>query len=382
MGFDDRVPTPSEQLDMTGLLSAALDDGAFALSTGLIYPPSSFGRTDELIDLAEVLRGTGAYYASHVRGEADTLMAAITEALEIGRRADVPVHLSHHKAQGRRNWGKVRESLDLVDQVRSEGRDVTLDAYPYAAGSTTLTAVLPGWVLDGGIATMLSALGDPRVRRQLVAEMSGDGAPPEDLNWQGFDVATIMLSFVPEGPNKRYEHLLLEDVAARRGEEPVETALHLIESEAGQVQIITFSMAEEDVRRVIRHPAVAIASDGWILSPEALGTPHPRNYGTFARVLGAYVREQHLLDLEDAVRKMTSLPAGRLGRRDLGRVEPGCVADLVVFDAATVSDRATFDEPHQFCTGVEHVVVNGQLVIESGRDTGASPGRVLRRGRE
>jgi N-acyl-D-amino-acid deacylase len=229
---------------------------------------------------------------------------------------------------------------------------------------------------------MLSALGDPRVRRQLVAEMSGDGAPPEDLNWQGFDVATIMLSLVPEGPNKRYEHLLLEDVAARRGEEPVETALHLIESEAGQVQIITFSMAEEDVRRVIRHPAVAIASDGWILSPEALGTPHPRNYGTFARVLGAYVREQHLLDLEDAVRKMTSLPAGRLGRRDLGRVEPGCVADLVVFDAATVSDRATFDEPHQFCTGVEHVVVNGQLVIESGRDTGASPGRVLRRGRE
>lgn len=379
MGFDDRPPTAAELTDMKSLLADALDDGVFALTTGLIYPPGSFSHVAELVELAGLLPAHGAYYASHIRGEGEALLDAVGEALRIGRETGVPVHLSHHKAQGRSHWGQVEESLGLVDAAIAAGRDVTLDQYPYAAGSTTLTAVLPAWAMEGGIPALLASLRGSGFKSRVLDEMLPSGQDVPALNWHGFDVDTIMISWLPEGPNKQYEQMLLTDVAARRNENPAEAALYLIESERARVQIITFSMSESDVQQVMRHPHGAVASDGWILNPASLGTPHPRSYGTYARVLGRYVRELGILSLEEAVRKMTSLPARRLGLPDLGRIEPGCAADLVVFDPATVADRATFQQPHQYCEGVEYVIVAGQVVIEKGCDTGAAAGRVLRR---
>jgi N-acyl-D-amino-acid deacylase len=224
---------------------------------------------------------------------------------------------------------------------------------------------------------MLQRLTDPATRARIRAELSGEAV---SQGTREFSPAEVMISAVTEGPNKIYEGLMLTEIAARRGEEAVDSALYLLQSEPRGIQMILFSMSEDDVKRVMRHPAVAVASDGWTLSPSSGGKPHPRSYGTFVRVLGKYVREEQVLRLEEAVRKMTSLPAQRLGRYDLGLVRPGCVADLVIFDPEQVADRATFQQPHQFCAGVNYVVVNGQIVVEEAQDTGAKAGRVLRRG--
>jgi len=380
MGFDDRAPTPAELAAMESLIANALEQGAFALSSGLIYVPGSYAATDELVILARVARRYGAFYSSHIRDEGDTLLDAVQEALTVGRQAGVPVQLSHHKAMGKSNWGRVETSLGMIDQARAAGHDVLADQYPYTAGSTTLAAIMPKWAMQGGVEAMLARLADPETRARIRMEIA---APPPEARQAGareFDPATIMISCIPAGPNKRHEGLMLAEIAAARGEQPVDAALHLLQSERGGVQMIVFGMSEDDVRRVMRHPAVAIASDGWTLSPAAGGKPHPLSYGTYARVLGRYVREEGVLGLEEAVRKMTSLPAQRLRRYDLGLVRPGCVADLVVFDPARVSDLATFQDPHRYCEGVTHVAVNGTLVIDGGLDTGAAAGRVLRRG--
>jgi N-acyl-D-amino-acid deacylase len=370
MGFDDRPPTPSELTQMQRLVARAFDQGVFGLSTGLIYVPGAYARTDELVALAQVAGAYGGFYSTHVRGEGDTLVEAIAEAIEIGRLAGLPVQLSHHKAAGRRNWGRVETTLAMIDRARAAGQDVLADQYPYVAGSTTLAAIMPAWAMRGGIEGMMARLADPTVRERIRAELS---AGPREL-----DLSAIVISAVPEGPNKAYEGMRLADIAAARGEDPVETALHLLETERGGVQMVVFSMAEEDVRRVMRHPAVAIASDGWTLSPAAGGRPHPRSYGTYARVLGKYVREEGILRLEEAVRKMTSLPAQRLRLFDRGIIRPGAAADLVVFDPERIEDRATFEAPHQFCAGVSYVVVCGQMIVEDGQDTGLAAGRVLR----
>jgi N-acyl-D-amino-acid deacylase len=374
MGFDDRAPTAQDLDAMRRLVAQAFEDGALGLSSGLIYVPGSYARTDELAALAEVAAGYGGFYSSHIRGEGDTLIPAVEEALEVGRRAGVPVQLSHHKATGRQNWGRVEVTLDLIDRARAQGQDVLADQYPYTAGSTTLAAIMPAWAMQGGIEAMLVRLADPAARTRIRAELAGDAHGARE-----FAPDAIMIGAVPAGPDAAYEGMMLTEIAAVRGEDPVEAALGLLERQRGGVQMIVFAMSEDDVRRVMRHPAVAIASDGWTLAPEAGGRPHPRSYGTYARVLGRYVREEGVLRLEDAVRKMTSLPAGRLGRHDLGLIRPGCAADLVVFDPDRVADLATFEEPHRFCAGVTHVIANGQMVIDDGRDTGARAGRVLRR---
>lgn len=379
MGFDDREPTAAELANMEKLVAQAFEDGAFALSSGLIYVPGSYCKTDELVALARVARRYGGFYSSHIRGEGDTLVDAVDEALQIGRAAGVPVQLSHHKAMGRRNWGKVERTLAMIDAARAEGRDVTADQYPYTAGSTTLAAIIPRWAMQGGVEGMVRRLADPAQRARIRAEIVDQSPAALRAGAREFDPETIMISYVPDGPNKPYEGKMLTEIARMRGEEPVDAALHLLAAERGGVQMIIFGMSEEDVRRVMRHPAVAIASDGWTQHPSAGGKPHPRSYGTYARVLGKYVREDRVLGLEEAVRKMTSLPAQRLARFDLGLIRPGCMADLVVFDPERVGERATFQDPHQYCVGVIHVVVNGQVVIDEGRDTGARAGRVLRR---
>lgn len=379
LGFDDRAPTTAELEDMRSLVAQALAEGAYALSTGLIYVPGSYSETDEIVALAEVAARQGGFYSSHIRGEGETVVEAVQEALTIGREAGLPVQLSHHKALGRAHWGKVGTTLGLIDRARSEGQDVLADQYPYTAGSTTLAAILPRWAMEGGLPGLQARLADPAARARIRAAIAPDAGDTQAPGDREFESDSILISALPDGPNKQYEGLMLTEIAARRGEAPVDSALHLIESEAGGIQMIIFGMAEDDVRTVMRHPAVAVASDGWTLHPAAGGKPHPRSYGTFVRVLGHYVREEGVIGLEDAVRKMTSLPAQRLRRYDLGLIRPGCQADLVVFDPDRVIDTATYQDPHQYCAGVSHVVVNGQIVIENAEDTGATPGRVLRR---
>ncbi|HEX2172640.1 MAG TPA: D-aminoacylase [Dehalococcoidia bacterium] len=379
MGFDDRAPSASELEQMERLVADALEAGANALSTGLIYVPGSYSRTDEIVALARVAARYGGFYSSHIRGEGDSLITAVEEALTIGREASLPVQLSHHKALGRPYWGRVEASLAMIDQARASGQDVLADQYPYTAGSTTLAAIVPRWAMEGGISGLQRRLADPAARARIRAAIAPDAAETQALREREFDPEGIMISAVPEGPNKQYEGLMLPDIAARRGEEPVDSALHLLAAERGAVQMIAFGLAEADVRRVMRHPAAAVASDGWTLHPSAGGKPHPRSYGTYVRVLGHYVREEGVLALEEAVRKMTSLPAQRLGREDLGVIRAGGRADLVVFDPDRVADRATYHDPHQFAAGVGHVIVNGQVVIDEGEDTGVPAGRVLRR---
>lgn len=378
MGFDKRAPSATELVAMERLVAQAFEQGVLGLSSGLIYVPGIYAGLDELVALAKVAKQYGGFYSSHIRGEGDTLLDAVDEALKVGRRAGVPVQLSHHKAMGPRNWGRVETTLSMIDQARAEGHDVLADQYPYIAGSTTLTAILPPWAMEGGIPRMLDRLRQPEARSRIYeAIQGGDGSETEVNTGRDFDLETIMISYVPNGPNKWCEGMMLTDIAAKRGEQAAESALYLLESERGAVQMIAFSMSEEDVRRVMRHPAVAVGSDGRALNPAAGGKPHPRSYGTYARVLGHYVREEKVLRLEDAVRKMTSLPAQRLRCYERGLIRPGCVADIVVFDPDRIADRATFHDPHAYCEGVTHVFVNGQLVIENEDDTGASPGRVL-----
>lgn len=364
MGFADRDPSDTELDRMKRLVAEACEAGAFGVSTGLVYVPGSYARERELVALAEVAGRYGGFYASHIRNEAAGLLDAVAEALRIGRQARVPVQLSHHKAMGRRNWGRVHESLRAIDDARAAREDVLADQYPYAAGSTTLTSILPAWALEGGIEALLARLADPATRAAIRSEIAGHS---------DFDPTAIVVASAPPELAAAAEGRTLAEL----GEDPVEAALALLEAARGAVQIVAFGMSEDDVRTVMQHPAVAVASDGWTLNPDAGGRPHPRSYGTYARVLGTYVREQGVLSLEEAVRKMTSVPAQRLGRADLGRVAAGCRANVVLFDPDRVADRATFDAPHRYADGVTHVLVDGQLVIEEGDDTGAAAGEVL-----
>jgi N-acyl-D-amino-acid deacylase len=370
LGFDDRAPQVPELDRMRELVDRELRAGAFGLSTGLVYTPGSHADLHELVVLADVAGAHGRFYASHIRSEGDRSVAAVAEALEIGRRAGTPVQLSHHKAMGRANWGTVDTTLAMIDDARASGLDVTADQYPYVAASTTLSNLLPAWARVGGLDGML-AIFDDLDRRAHLAEGVRAGASDYDLD-------QVMISAVPQGENADAAGRMLVDVADAAGEQPTDTLFRLLAAERDRVQMVIFGMAEADVRAVMAHPQVAFASDGWTLDPAAGGTPHPRSYGTYVRVLGEYVREQGVLPLEEAVRKMTSLPASRLGCDDRGVVRVGARADLVAFDPDLVADRATFRAPHQFATGVELVIVNGRIVIDAGRDTGEEAGVVLR----
>jgi N-acyl-D-aspartate/D-glutamate deacylase len=379
MGFDRREPNLSELETMEKLVAKAMEEGAFGLSSGLIYVPGSYSQTPELVALAKVSARYGGFYSSHIRGEGATLIPAVEEALTVGREAGLAVQLSHHKASGTANWGMVNSSLRLIDEARAVGQDVLADQYPYTAGWTTLSALMPQWALEGGMEEMRRRFNDPETRSRIIKAIS---ETDPDAGSSQFPVETITVCGIPEGPNKQYDGLPLSEIGKKRGENPVESALYLLANEPNGASIIVHTMSEEDVRQVMSHPAVAIGSDGYSVNPTIGSHLHPRAYGTYTRVLGHYVREEKVLRLEEAVRKMTSLPAQRLGRYDLGLVRPGCQADLVVFDPEQICDMATFSEPHRYSKGIKYVLVNGQIVIESGQDTGVNAGRVLRRNRE
>jgi N-acyl-D-amino-acid deacylase len=372
MGMDARPATPAELRALAREARQAMDEGAVGLSTGLIYPPGVVAGTDELVTLARAVGEAGGLYASHIRGEGDTLEAAVAEAIEIGRRAALPVQISHLKAAGRPNWPKMAAVIARIEAARAEGLDVTADMYPYRAGSASLRSLLPDWAQAGGRAALLGRLGDGLARRRVAEALEGPGIA-RDAGWDG-----VYLASYPVRPE--YEGRSLADLALERKRAPSEAVLDLLLEGEGEADMISFMMSEENVTLGLGQPFVMIGSDGEGRTPRgpcAGGKPHPRNYGTCPRLLGHYVRERGVLSLETAIRKLTGLPAEKLRLRDRGVLEPGAFADVVIFDAGTVADTATFADPHRYPVGIPWVLVNGQPVIAEGRHTAARPGRIL-----
>lgn len=365
--------------ELSGVLRAVedgLDEGAFGLSTGLEYTPGRYTPTSEIVEMARVVARRGGLYASHIRNEETTLLEAVDEAIGIGRRSGVRVQVSHLKAAGRENWVKQQGALDLIASARQAGTDVLADAYPYTAYSTTLTILLSAEALEGGTPALMTRLADPTWRARMRKEID------EQLARELGDYALIVISRVKTPANQTLVGKNMVDIARSWNVEASEAVLRLLEQEEGAVGMIGHGMAPDNVEKVLRHPLVMVGSDGSSMAPvgRAAGTrPHPRSYGAFARVLGHYVRERKALTLPEAIRKMTSMPADQIGLSDRGRIARGKVADLVVFDASTVSDAATFETPHRYAVGISYVVVNGVPVIERGEPTGATPGRALRR---
>jgi N-acyl-D-amino-acid deacylase len=376
IGPVDRPLTPDELQAVLRAVEEGLDEGAFGLSTGLEYTPGRYTPTSEIVAMARVTSRYGGLYASHIRNEEATLLEAVDEAIGIGRQSGARVQISHLKAAGQPNWGRQQGALDLIASARRDGVMVLADAYPYTAYSTGLTILLSDAALDGGMPKVLERLRDSawrgRMRREVEAQMALELG----------DYALIVIASVRTPGNQAVVGRNLVEIAKAWGMEPVDTVLRLIEEEQGAVSIIGHGMSPENVEKMLRHPLVMIGSDGRSMSPTgraASTRPHPRSYGAFARVLGYYTRERRLFDLPDAVRKMTSMPADQIGLRDRGRIARGLKADLVVFDAATVKDDATFESPHRYASGIPHVLVNGVPVVDGGQHTGATPGRALRR---
>lgn len=379
MGYADRPPTSDEVRRMASLLEAELEAGAFGFSSGLIYSPGCYSDTRELAELGAVAARHGAFYATHMRSESAALVEAVDEALAVGRHGGCAVQISHHKACGRSNWGKVEQTLRMVDQARASGVDVHLDQYPYLATSTGLAVTLPRWAHEGGHRAVLARLRDPETRARLVAEVAALGETGYVADGGGW--SSMLIAGVDSAQNRWLQGLSVEQIAARLGCTPAEAVVRLLEEEELLVAIVHFVLCEEDVELVLRHPLTMIGSDGNaqpLAGPQARGKPHPRAFGTFPRVLALYVRERRLLTWQEAVFKMTGLPARRLGLEDRGTIRPGAWADLVVLDPQSVTDTATYTEPHQAAAGIERVFVNGVETVAGGKLTGRRGGRVLR----
>ena len=374
IGNGNRPATADEIVKMQALVEQGMKDGAFGLSTGLFYVPGTFTPTSEVIELAKVAGRYGGVHVSHQRDDAAGVIESVKETIAIGEGGGLPTQVTHHKVVGKANWGKSVETLRLIDEARARGVDATIDQYPYTASSTSVaSALLPAWALEGTREAQMARLKNPAERAKMKADsvaMIRDergGGDPQNVQFAscGFD---------PTLAGKT-----LADLTRRRGLEPTlenaaETTMWLVER--GGCQGIFHAMSEGDIERIMRHPATMIASDGEV-PIFGRANPHPRSYGTFARVLGVYVRDRHVLTLEDAVRKMTSFPASRLRLTDRGVLRPGMKADITVFDPATVHDTATYQQPHQYAEGFSYVVVNGQVVFEGTDMTAARPGRVL-----
>ncbi len=370
----NRPPSPSELETMRELVAQAMKDGAFGLSTGLKYVPGTFARTDEIIALARVAGAAGGIYTTHLREEGVELIPAVKEAIEIGRQAGIPVHLTHHKVVGLPSWGASSLTLQLVDQAVADGQDVTLDQYPYTASNTNISILIPSWALAGGREAFRARMGDPaeraRARAEIVHAILTDRG--------GGDIDRVQFTAVAWRPE--LEGKTLRAWCLERGLPPTpENGADLvIEAElAGGCLCIFHAMSDEDVDRIMQHPRTMIASDAYLVQHGEI-SPHPRVYGTFPRVLGHYSRDRKLFPLETAIHKMTQLPAHRLGLRDRGTLTVGMFADIVIFDPETVIDRATYQSPHQFPQGIRFVFVNGVVALENGLPTAARGGQVLR----
>jgi N-acyl-D-amino-acid deacylase len=381
LGYADRPPTPEELNRMEDLVRQAMEEGALGVGSSLIYAPAFYAGTPELVALARVAGAFGGSYISHLRSEGNRLIEAVDEFLTIAREAGVPAEIYHLKAAGRDNWPKMDTVITKIEQARADGLAITADMYTYPAGATGLDASMPPWVQEGGLDTWVQRLQDPIQRGRVLHEMRTPTDAWENLYLAAGSPERVLLVEFRQDSLKYLTGRTLAEAAALRGTSPEETAIDLVVADHSRVGTVYFLMSEDNIRKQIQLPWVSFGSDAASLAPEGVflrSNPHPRAYGNFARVLGTYARDEGLLNLAEAVRRLTSLPAATLQLRRRGRLVPGFFADVVVFDPTSVQDHATFDQPHQYATGVRHVFVNGMPVLTDGEHTGALPGRVVR----
>ncbi|MEM1610801.1 MAG: D-aminoacylase [Sulfolobales archaeon] len=374
LGYSDIKPSERELEEMKRYVEEAMRSGAFGLSTGLIYVPSMFGDAREIIELAKVAARFGGLYATHMRNEGVGLIDSIIESIGVGLETGISVEISHLKASGRPAWGKITVALDLISEYVSRGYDISADAYPYTASSTSMTALLPKHIREGAGEEVLERLRDPRVINYIRENLGGEIIEGRYLSW-----SDISISFSPR--HREYEGMRIDKIAEKLGLDPVEAIVKILVEDELSTRIIIYGMREEDVEKVISHPLIAIGSDGSI-TRQGVGKPHPRSYGTFPRIIARYVREKKLISLQEAIRKMTSLPARKLRLLDRGILRPGMKADITIFDYYKVEDTATYENPHSYPKGIIYVIINGCIAVDNGRLVGRKRcGRVLRLGK-
>ena len=381
IGYDDRPPTPQELDQMKKLVADAMRDGALGVSTSLQYVPARFAKTDELVELAKVAHQYGGIYATHQRSEANTIDASLDEVFEIAQKAQIPVEIWHLKTAYKKNWGRMAHVLTRIKQARDRGLDVTADIYPYIAGSTALSACLPPWALEGGTDKMLNRLRDPQTRQRLKKEISEEQTEWENIYLGSGGPGGVLIGAVVNRELEPLQGKRISEIAEQQKKDPLDVVFDLILADHGQTGAIYFMMSEADMRLAMQSPFVSFCTDSGARAadgPLAGSKSHPRGWGSYPRILGSYVREEKLLSLETAVHKMTGGPAARVGLRDRGLIKEGMFADITVFDPAKVIDRATFESPNQYPTGIEYVLVNGKVSVDKGERTPALGGRVLR----
>jgi N-acyl-D-amino-acid deacylase len=381
VGYENRRPTSVELDRMRELVAQAMEEGALGVGSSLIYAPAFYAQTDEIVALSREAGKYGGMYISHIRNEGNALLEAIDEFIKIARDANVRAEIYHLKAAGERNWQKIDQVIAKVEAARNEGLKITADMYTYTAGATGLDAAMPPWVQEGGLREWIRRLKDPAIRARVKREMTTPTTAWESLYLAAGSPEKVLLIAFKQDTLKPLTGKSLAEVARMRGTSPEETAMDLVIEDDSRVGTVYFVMAEENVGKQLALPWVSLGSDEASLAPEGVflkSNPHPRAYGNFARFLGRYVRDQKVVRLEEAVRRLTSLPATNLQLQRRGALKPGYFADVVVFDPNTIQDHATFDKPHQYSTGVRDVFVNGVQVLKDGEHTGATPGRVVR----
>lgn len=381
LGYEDRMPNEEELERMKALVKQAMEEGAMGVGSSLIYAPASYSSTEELIELCKVASAYGGMYITHMRSEGDNIFSAVEETIRIAREANLPAEIYHLKMAGKRNWNKLDTVLSMIDQANKEGIRITTDMYTYTAGATGLDAAMPTWLQEGGINEWIKRMKNPQLRKRALDEMKKPSDTWENLMALAGSAENMLLVGFSSDSLKHLTGKTLKEVADMMGKSPEETAMDLVCADSTRVGTVYFLMSEENVKRQIALPSMSFGSDagsptaeGWFLK----SSTHPRAYGNFARLLGKYVRDEKVIPLEEAIRKLTVLPATNLKIKNRGALRPGFYADVVVFDPLKIQDHATFENPHQYSTGMIHVFVNGAQVLNDGEHTGARPGRVVR----
>lgn len=381
LGFEDRAPTPEELAKMQSLARQAMEEGALGIGSSLIYAPAFYADTDEMIALCQVASEYDGMYITHMRSEGNKLLEAVDEVIEIASKADIAAEIYHLKAAGKNNWPKIDQVIAKIDSARAAGIELTTDMYNYIAGATGLDASMPPWVQEGGYNAWVKRLQDPAIRKKVIEEMKTDAQDWENLYYAAGSAEKVLLVGFKNDSLKHYTGKSLAAVATLRGTSPEEAAIDLVIQDGSRVGTVYFLMSEENVKKQIALPYMSFGSDAGSLAAEGVflkSNPHPRAYGNFSRLLGKYVREEKVIPLEEAIHKLSGLPASHLKLKKRGLLKEGYAADIVIFDPARIGDHATFENPHQYSTGVKHVFVNGMQVLKDGEHTGAKPGQVVR----
>jgi N-acyl-D-amino-acid deacylase len=380
IGFEDKAPTPGQLDQMRELVRKEMEAGALGIGTSLIYPPAFYAKTEELIEMCKVAAKYQGKYISHMRSEGNHLLEALDELIRISREAGIPAEVYHIKAAGQPNWGKIDDLLSRIEGAQKEGLKITADMYTYTAGETGLDACLPPWTEDGGYPALFKRLRDPATREKIKAQVQTPTNEWENMYLAAGGPERIVLTGFKSQKLKPLTGKTLAEVAKTRGKDPIDTAMDLIAEDESRIRTIYFMIPEENIKKELAKPWISFGSDEASQAPEGVflkSNPHPRAYGNFARVLGKYVRDEKVLPMSDAIHRLSGLPATNLGLDHRGFLKEGMFADVVVFDPATIADRATFEKPHQYAVGVKHVFVNGVQVLKDGEHTGAKPGRAL-----